>query len=172
MPQNAARVTVMMPDGQELLARLYERRRAAVGWQYRVGITCWAVGSSGRTERAEQSVWLDARHVRPLEGGDYSRIPTLATPTADGRQAWTVQDLPHRPGHPGARLIHVIGCQPHAAPITLDQALEILRQPRTVPCRECNAATSLPTAADPLPPQQDCAPLGERKRRPDRQWRG
>ncbi|MFF2205193.1 DUF6233 domain-containing protein [Streptomyces sp. NPDC058145] len=172
MPQNAARVTVMMPDGQELLARLYERRRAAVGWQYRVGITCWAVGSSGRTERAEQSVWLDARHVRPLEGGDYSRIPTLATPTADGRQAWTVQDLPHRPGHPGARLIHVIGCQPHAAPITLDQALEILRQPRTVPCRECNAATSLPTATDPLPPQQDCAPLGERERCPDRQWRG
>ncbi len=154
MPQNAARVTVMMPDGQELLARLYERRRAAVGWQYRVGITCWAVGSSGRTEPAEQSVWLDARHVRPLEGGDYSRIPTLATPTG-GRQAWTVQDLPHRPGHPKARLIHVIGCQPHAAPITLDQALDILRQPRAVTCRECHAATSLPTATDPQPTQPD-----------------
>ncbi|MFI1565262.1 DUF6233 domain-containing protein [Streptomyces sp. NPDC020490] len=173
MPQNAARVTVIMPDGQELRACLYERRRAAVGWQYRVGITGWAVGSSGRTEPAEQSVWLDARHVRPLEGGDYSRIPTLATPTADGRQAWTVQDLPHRPGHPGARLIHVIGCQPHATPITLDQALDILRQPRTVPCLECNAATSLPTTADPLPPQQDRAPLRERERHPEeRQWHG
>ncbi|MFF7183460.1 DUF6233 domain-containing protein [Streptomyces sp. NPDC008121] len=155
MPQNAARVTVMMPDGQELLARLYERRRAAVGWQYRVGITCWAVGSSGRTESAEQSVWLDARHVRPLEGGDYSRIPTVAALTTDERQAWTVQDLPHRPGHPGARLIHVIGCQPHAAPITLDQALDILRKPRTVTCRECHAATSLPTATDPQLIQSD-----------------
>ncbi|WP_222946974.1 DUF6233 domain-containing protein [Streptomyces sp. TRM49041] len=120
-----------------------------------MGITCWAVGSSGRTKPAEQSVWLDARHVRPLEGGDYSRIPTLATPTTDGRQAWTVQDLPHRPGHPGARLIHVIGCQPHAAPITLDQALDILRQPRAVTCRECHAATSLPTATDPQLTQPD-----------------
>ncbi|MER7577943.1 DUF6233 domain-containing protein [Streptomyces sp. NPDC126514] len=150
MPRNTARVAITMPDGQELRACLYERRRAAVGWQYRVGITCWAVGSRGRTEPAEQRVWLDARHVRPLEGGDYSRIPTLATPTADGRQAWTVQDLPHRPGHPGARLIHVIGCQPHGTPLTLDQALDLLRQPRTVPCRECNAATSLPLAATDL----------------------
>ncbi|MGW2583882.1 DUF6233 domain-containing protein [Streptomyces virginiae] len=129
-----------------------------------MGITCWAVGSSGRAVPEEQSVWLDARHVRPLEGGDYSRIPTLATPAADGRWAWTVQDLPHRPGHPGARLIHVFGCDRHATPLTLDQALEILRQPRTVPCRECAAATSFPATADPLPPQQDRAPLGERER--------
>ncbi|MEY9988155.1 hypothetical protein ABIE67_000187 [Streptomyces sp. V4I8] len=100
MPQYAARVVVMMPDGQELRARLYERRRAAVGWQYRVGITCWAAGSSGRTEPAEQSVWLDARHVRPLEGGDYSRVPTLATPSVDGRQAWTVQDSLTAPATP------------------------------------------------------------------------
>uniref|UniRef100_UPI003F491172 DUF6233 domain-containing protein n=1 Tax=Streptomyces sp. CA-141956 TaxID=3240051 RepID=UPI003F491172 len=164
MPQNAARLIVIMPDGQELRARLYERRRAATGWQYRVGITGWAVGSSGRTVPEEQSVWLDARHVRPLEGGDYSRIPTLATPAADGRQAWTVQDLPRRPGHPGARLIHVIGCDPHATPITLDQALEFLRQPRTVPCRECGATTSFPATSDPLPPQQDRAPLGKRER--------
>ncbi|MEU9298655.1 DUF6233 domain-containing protein [Streptomyces sp. NPDC048266] len=164
MLQNAARVTVIMPDGQELRAFLYERRRVAVGWQYRVGITGWAAGSGGRAEPAEQSVWLDARHVRPLEGGDYSQIPTLVTPTADGRQAWTVQDLPHRPGHPGARLIHVIGCQPHATPLTLDQALDILRQPRTVPCRECHAATSLPATADPQSPQQDHAPLTEGER--------
>ncbi|KPI20844.1 hypothetical protein OV450_7750, partial [Actinobacteria bacterium OV450] len=54
------------------------------------------------------------------------------------------RDLPHRPGHPGTRLIHVIGCQPGAAPITLDQALDALRQPRTVPCHTCKAATSLP----------------------------
>ncbi|MFI0206897.1 DUF6233 domain-containing protein [Streptomyces sp. NPDC016734] len=106
----------------------------------------WAPGSSGRVEPVEQDVWLDACHVRPLVGGDYRHVPTQAD---GGRQAWTVQDLPHRLGHPGARLIHVIGCQPHAAPITLDQALDILRQPRTVTCRECNAATSLPAATNP-----------------------
>ncbi|MYU00284.1 MULTISPECIES: DUF6233 domain-containing protein [unclassified Streptomyces] len=167
MSQNVVRVTVIMPDGQELRACLYERRRAAVGWQYRVGITGWTVGSNGRTEPTEQRVWLEARYVRPLEGGDYSRIPTLVAPAADGRQAWTVQDLPHRPGHPGARLIHVIGCQPHATPLTLGQALDLLRQPRTVPCRECHAATSLPATADPLPPQQNCAPLKEGECHPE-----
>ncbi|WP_420716593.1 DUF6233 domain-containing protein [Streptomyces sp. H27-H1] len=94
----------------------------------------------------EHSVWLDADHVRPLEGGDYSAVPTRpAAPAGRARQAWTVQNLPHRPGYPGARLVHVIGCQPGGAPIDLDQALDALHQPRTVPCRECNAASSLPS---------------------------
>ncbi len=158
MPGSTARVTVALPDGQELRACLYERRRAAGGWQYRVGITGWAAGSSGRAERVEQVVWLDACHVRPLAGGDYRDVPTRTTPADGGRQAWTVQDLPHRPGHPGARLIHVIGCQPHATPITLGQALDILRQPRTVTCRECRAATSLPAAADPQPAEPEGKP--------------
>ncbi|MFD5514075.1 DUF6233 domain-containing protein [Streptomyces sp. NPDC127051] len=98
---------------------------------------------SGRAEPVEHAVWLDARHVRPLDGADYSRIPTRTIPAAS-RQAWTLQDLPHRPGYPGARLIHVIGCHP-GTPLTPDQALEALRQPRTVPCHTCKAATSLPT---------------------------
>ncbi|MFE9934427.1 DUF6233 domain-containing protein [Streptomyces sp. NPDC005533] len=145
-----------MPDGQELRAHLYERRRTSDGWQYRVGISCWAPSEKeGCTEPAEHNVWLDARHVHPLQGGDYTRVPTRpATPAGHGRQAWTVQDLPHRPGHPAARLVHVIGCQPGATPITLDQALGILRQPRTVTCRECHAATSLPAVKDPRPTQQ------------------
>lgn len=151
MPRDVARVAVTLPDGQELRARLYERRRAADGWQYRVGITIWAPGSSVHPEPVEHGVWLDACHVRPLEGGDYSSIPTR-TSNSSSRQAWTVQELPHRPGHPGAHLLHVVGCQPGATPITLDQALDALRQPRTVPCRECNAASSLPSPTD-VPPQ-------------------
>ncbi|WP_327388051.1 DUF6233 domain-containing protein [Streptomyces sp. NBC_01207] len=86
--------------------------------------------------------------MRPLEGGDYSRVPTrqASTPAAfaGGQQAWTVQQLPHRPGHPGATLIHVIGCQPGGTPLGLDQTLDALKQPRAVTCRECNAASSLP----------------------------
>ncbi|MFD5514153.1 DUF6233 domain-containing protein [Streptomyces sp. NPDC127051] len=144
MPEDTARVAVALPDGQELRAQLYERRYAAGGWQYRVGIALWDAGGSGRAKPVEHSVWLDACHVRPLDGADYSHIPTRATPAAGG-QAWTLQGLPHRPGHPGTRLIHVIGCQPGAAPLTLDQALDALRQPRTVPCHTCKAATSLPT---------------------------
>ncbi|MEU3281745.1 DUF6233 domain-containing protein [Streptomyces antibioticus] len=150
MPAGNARVVVVLPDGQELRASLYERRRVPDGWQYRVAITIWGTGSSGRQEPVERAVWLDASHVRPLEGGDYSAVPTRpAAPVgrAAARQAWTVQNLPHRSGHPGARLVHVNGCQPGATPIDLDQALDALQQPRTVPCRECNAASSF-TPAD------------------------
>ncbi|MFD3760872.1 DUF6233 domain-containing protein [Streptomyces sp. NPDC058622] len=143
-----ARVIAVMPDGQELRASLYERRRTSEGWEYRVGVTVWGTGAGGRLESVEHRVWLGAGHVRPLEGGDYSRVPTrpASTPAAlvGGRQAWTVQQLPHRPGHPGATLIHVIGCQPGGTPLDLDQTLDALKQPRAVTCRECNAASSLP----------------------------
>lgn len=150
MPAGNARVVVVLPDGQELRASLYERRRVPDGWQYRVAITLWTAASNGHQEPVEHTVWLDASHVRPIEGGDYSTVPTRP-PAAAGlgvaRQAWTIQNLPHRPGHPGARLIHIIGCQPGAIPINLDQALDALQQPRTVPCRECNATSSF-TPAD------------------------
>ncbi|MFD9458558.1 DUF6233 domain-containing protein [Streptomyces sp. NPDC054904] len=143
-----AQVIAVMPDGQELRAFLYERRRASEGWEYRVGVTVWETGSMGRPESVEHRVWLGADYVRPLEGGDYSRVPTRPANTpaafAGGRQAWTVQQLPHRPGHPGATLIHVIGCQPGGTPLDLDQTLDALKQPRAVTCRECNAASSLP----------------------------
>ncbi|MFD3808388.1 DUF6233 domain-containing protein [Streptomyces sp. NPDC058619] len=143
-----ARVIAVMPDGQELRASLYERRRTSAGWEYRVGVTVWGTGSGGRPEPVEHRVWLGASHVRPLEGGDYSMVPTrpAGTPAAfsAGRQAWTVQQLPHRPGHPGATLIHVIGCHPGGIPLDLDQILDALKQPRAVTCRECNAASSLP----------------------------
>ncbi|MFD9360073.1 DUF6233 domain-containing protein [Streptomyces sp. NPDC060031] len=149
MPAGNARVLVILPDGQELRASLYERRRLPNGWQYRVAITIWTAGNSGRQEPVEHTVWLDASHVRPIEGGDYSTVPTRPTTPAShraaARQAWTIQNLPHRPGHPGARLIHVIGCQP-GVPIGLDQALDALQQPRTVPCLQCKAASSLPWA--------------------------
>ena len=141
-----ARVVVVLPDGQEVQACLYERRRGLPGWQYRVGVTIWGTGGDSAPTPVEHLVWLEAEQVRPVEGVDYSRIPTRSpAPYTAGRQAWTVQQLPHRPGHPGAAVVHVIGCQPGGTPLDLDQALDALRQPRTVPCHECRAATSLPT---------------------------
>ncbi|MEV6576403.1 DUF6233 domain-containing protein [Streptomyces sp. NPDC051577] len=110
-----------------------------------MGITIWADGGGGRVEPVEHGVWLDARHASPLGGADYSHVSTRAASTARG-QAWTLQDLPHRPGHPRARLLHVIGCHP-GTPLTLGQALDALRRPRTVACHICKAATSLPTPA-------------------------
>ncbi|MEV6332639.1 DUF6233 domain-containing protein [Streptomyces sp. NPDC051909] len=66
--------------------------------------------------------------------------------------AWTIQHLPHRPGHPGSTLIHVIGCTPSDHTLTREQALAALHQPRTAACRECDATRSLgPQQEQPTP---------------------
>ncbi|MGW1530299.1 DUF6233 domain-containing protein [Streptomyces sp. NPDC002159] len=66
-----------------------------------------------------------------------------STPPGKGQPAWTVQHLPHRPGLPGATLIHVVGCTPSPQMLDREQALAALRQPRAAACRECGAAGSL-----------------------------
>ncbi|MFI5868069.1 hypothetical protein [Streptomyces sp. NPDC051546] len=73
-PAGNARVVVVLPDGQELRALLYERRRGLEGWQYRVAIALWQAASGGRQEPVEHAVWLDAGHVRPIDGGDYGTV--------------------------------------------------------------------------------------------------
>ncbi|MEU6709086.1 DUF6233 domain-containing protein [Streptomyces wuyuanensis] len=67
----------------------------------------------------------------------------------NGQPTWTVQHLPHRPGHPGATLIHVIGCTPSDQTLDREQALTALRQPRAAACRECGAAGSLTDYKEP-----------------------
>ncbi|MGW8955797.1 DUF6233 domain-containing protein [Streptomyces sp. NPDC055709] len=59
------------------------------------------------------------------------------------RPAWTVQHLPHRPGHPGATLVHVIGCGPSGRALDREEALAALDQSRAAACKECDAAGSL-----------------------------
>ncbi|MFF4795364.1 DUF6233 domain-containing protein [Streptomyces sp. NPDC001276] len=58
-----------------------------------------------------------------------------------GRHA---QTDPACPGHPGATLLHVIGCTPSDRTLTREEALAALRQPRAAACIECDAARSLP----------------------------
>ncbi|MGW7200845.1 DUF6233 domain-containing protein [Streptomyces chryseus] len=65
-----------------------------------------------------------------------------------------MQHLPHRPGHPGATLVHVIGCTPSDQTLTREQALTALHQPRATACRECAAASSL-TDRQEIPPGTD-----------------
>ncbi|MFD5430356.1 DUF6233 domain-containing protein [Streptomyces sp. NPDC127084] len=47
------------------------------------------------------------------------------------------------PGHPGATLIHVIGCTPSDEILDQEQALAALSQPRAAACTKCDAARSL-----------------------------
>ncbi|WP_443079739.1 DUF6233 domain-containing protein [Streptomyces sp. NBC_01717] len=60
-----------------------------------------------------------------------------------------VHHLPHRPGHPGATLVHVIGCAPGGQRLNREQALTGLGQPRTTACKECDAAGSLASGDEP-----------------------
>ncbi|MET8810198.1 DUF6233 domain-containing protein [Streptomyces sp. NPDC004546] len=93
---------------------------------------------------------MSPAHARPIPGVSYEHIPThrlSETNTSSHKRppAWTLQYLPHRPGHPGATLLHVIGCTPSDRTLTREEALAALRQPRAAACIECDAARSLTT---------------------------
>ncbi|MEV5012616.1 DUF6233 domain-containing protein [Streptomyces sp. NPDC055692] len=142
-------IFVILPDAQEVRGRLHARRQVKDGWLYQVGILVWQNGTYGLAEPAEQRVWVNPAHARPVPGVSYEHVPThrlsaTDTPSQKHPPAWTLQYLPHRPGHPGATLLHVIGCTPSDRTLTREEALAALRQPRAAACIECDAARSLP----------------------------
>ncbi|MGW6262993.1 DUF6233 domain-containing protein [Streptomyces sp. NPDC055085] len=109
----------------------------------------WQDTADAAVEPVEYLAWVGPAHAHPIPGISYQHIPTrhiLGTSNAPPRKnqpAWTLQYLPHRPGHPGATLIHVIGCTPSDQTLSREQALSALSQPRAAACRECAAASSL-----------------------------
>ncbi|GGS09504.1 hypothetical protein GCM10010236_75030 [Streptomyces eurythermus] len=63
-------VRVVLPDGQELTARLWARRETPRGWLY-----------DGDVQAAEYRVWVRApEHVRPVDGAPYDVVPTERLP--------------------------------------------------------------------------------------------
>lgn len=144
----AALIMVTLPGGLEIRARLHARRQTKDGWRYQVGVLIWRDTADGGVEPVEHRAWVSPTHARPIPGISYAHVPTgrasqIDTPPRKGQPAWTVQHLPHRPGHPGATLIHVIGCTPSAQILDREQALTALHQPRAAACGECGAAQSL-----------------------------
>ncbi|WP_351237181.1 DUF6233 domain-containing protein [Streptomyces sp. NPDC002133] len=156
-PQGAPPIVVVLPDGQEVRARLHARRQVRGGWRYQVGVLMWREGASGGVEPVEYRAWVTPEQARPVPGVSYEQVPTHRLTPADSGQhgklkpAWTVQHLPHRPGHPGATLVHVIGCVPGGRPLDREAALTALGQPLAAACRECDAFGSL-AAGEALPP--------------------
>lgn len=144
---SAPSIFVVLPDGQEVRGRLHARRQVQDGWLYQVGILVWQDGANGSAEPAEQRVWVPPAHARPVPGVSYEHVPTRrlsGEATSQERlPTWTLQYLPHRPGHPGATLLHVVGCTPSDRTLTREEALVALRQPRAAACIECDAARSL-----------------------------
>ncbi|MET8413153.1 DUF6233 domain-containing protein [Streptomyces sp. NPDC005195] len=141
-------IFVVLPDAQEIRGRLHARRQVQDGWLYQVGILVWQDGANGSAEPAEQRAWVPPAHARPVPGVSYEHVPTHRVSgtgsLSQGRPpAWALQYLPHRPGHPGATLLHVVGCVPSDQTLTRDEALAALQQPRAAACIECDAARSL-----------------------------
>ncbi|MEU4730767.1 hypothetical protein [Streptomyces sp. NPDC023588] len=72
-----------LPDGQEVRARLHTRRWAPNGWRYRVGMLVWSAPADQQVEPVEYTVLVPAgedEYVRPVEGQDYSAVPTETSP--------------------------------------------------------------------------------------------
>lgn len=157
------RVRVTLPDGQNVLARLHERRQwPAAGWMYQVGIPAWANTDSEGVEAREYRVWLaPGKQVHPLQGVDYTGVPTFPLqeppikPDPDAtRWAFTVQRLPSsRERGPGGVVVHVWDCPDAPAgndELDVFEALDVMRTAAgAVLCKECGASVALGPLLDP-----------------------
>ncbi|MEU6492984.1 DUF6233 domain-containing protein [Streptomyces sp. NPDC046984] len=144
-------VRVLLPDGQELIARLWARHETVRGWFYEVGLPSYRNTEDGGVEPAEYRVWVRApEHVRPVHGVNYSAVPAerLEKPSAV-REALG----PRRPSgwvlvklDGGRGVIHAVDCEeaPVEGPVlTLDDVLDAAEHPGTRLCSLCGAAAEL-----------------------------
>ncbi|MER6240021.1 DUF6233 domain-containing protein [Streptomyces clavifer] len=79
-PDWAPLVDVLMPDGQRLRGRLYERRQVAEGWQYWIGLVLWQSPDPDRSEPGEYRAWMPAARAEPVPGTDYTGVPSVYLP--------------------------------------------------------------------------------------------
>lgn len=148
-------VRLLLPDGQEIVARLWRRRQLPDGWRYEVGIPAYTNTSEGGVEPAEYRVWVRApEHVRPVDGVSYDAVPTepLEEPSPV-REAlgprrpsgWVLQKLSGGHG-PGQAVLHARDCDeaPEGAPVLeLERALDAAEKAGVRLCALCGAAAEL-----------------------------
>ncbi|WP_052713993.1 DUF6233 domain-containing protein [Streptomyces katrae] len=141
-----AAITLLLPDGQELRVRLYERLQMDTGlWVFRIGVPLWQTTEGGGVEPAEYGTWVTSAQLRPIPGVALDQVPTHRNPA--GRAAATatpwvwVLDGRARP-----TTVHAEGCPlatDRAVPVKTMDALDALGQPGTVACTGCDAAETL-----------------------------
>lgn len=153
-------IWVTLPDGQELLGVLHERRCWPLGgWMYLVGLPMWAtVSATEQVEAREYRVWVTPDHVRRPEGVSYDGAPTIPLPGRaheddSGRWGWKVQRVPRRNSQPGAVVVHVWDCEEAPAgdeELDVFAALDVLQTVAgAVACKECGASLALGPLVDP-----------------------
>ncbi|GGX29616.1 DUF6233 domain-containing protein [Streptomyces chryseus] len=149
-------VRVVLPDGQELVARLYSRVQTPAGsWEYDVGMPAYRNPEAGGVEAAEYRVRVEApAHVRPVDGVSYEEVPTeyQEPPTVVQQvlgprrpSGWVLAKAGGR-GGPDRGVVHAVDCEeaPAGAPVlTLDRALDAAQHPGTRLCSLCGAAAEL-----------------------------
>ncbi|MFE6819599.1 DUF6233 domain-containing protein [Streptomyces sp. NPDC057675] len=148
-------IRVVLPDGQEIVGRLYARRQLPEGWVYLVSIPVYRNPSDGHVESVEYRMWLRPQdHLRPVEGMSYESVPTerieppsLVEQILGPRRpsGWVLEKLGGRSGRSQA-VVHAADCgeAPRNAPrLTLDQALDAAERPGVRLCSICGAAQEL-----------------------------
>ncbi|MFB8406037.1 DUF6233 domain-containing protein [Streptomyces sp. NPDC055912] len=148
-------IRVVLPDGQEIVGRLYARRQLPEGWVYLVSIPVYRNTTDGHVEPVEYRMWLRPQdHLRPVEGTSYDSVPTerLAPPslveqTLGPRRpsGWVLEKLGGRHGRSQA-VLHAADCgeAPTDTPrLSLDQALDAAGRPGVRLCSLCGAAQKL-----------------------------
>ncbi|MFD4320453.1 DUF6233 domain-containing protein [Streptomyces sp. NPDC058548] len=144
-------VTVVLPDRQEIRARLYSWHQTPGGWQGDVGLPSYRNRQDGTVEAAEYRVWLDAPdQIRAIPGVDYGSVPANRLPKPSLIQellgerrpsGWVMQGLER-----GRGIIHAPDCAEApqgAVTLSLDRALTLAEQPSVRLCSLCGAAAEL-----------------------------
>lgn len=111
-------IRVVLPDGQDIVGRLYARRQLPDGWVYLVSIPVYR-NSNEDVEPAEYRMWLRPQdHLRPVEGTSYDSVPTerLEPPSLVQQilgprrpSGWVLEPLGGRRG-PSQAVVHAVDC--------------------------------------------------------------
>jgi hypothetical protein len=155
-------VWVELSDGQSVTAQLkgrLQRLGPGGGWWCDLLLPVWAeVQLPDRVTVEPDSLILrvPARLVTPIEGTDYSAVPTrrerlptrlprLSPAAPPGR--WSVQHMPAPAGSVGRRVVHHESCWIPTvdAELTHDQVLRELARPGSEACTACPARNLLPS---------------------------
>ncbi|MFG2800588.1 DUF6233 domain-containing protein [Streptomyces pseudovenezuelae] len=147
-------IWVILPDKQEVVGCLHERRQTPDGWLYKVSVPAWR-NEDGRVEPAWYTVWVQApTHVRPVDGVSYDHVPTerLPQPSAVRKTlgprrptGWVLQRLDGQRGSDRG-VLHAPDCDeaPHGAPVLpVERALDAAEKAGVRLCTLCGAAQEL-----------------------------
>ncbi|MEU0698154.1 DUF6233 domain-containing protein [Streptomyces niveus] len=173
-----ALVRVLLPDGQELTARLWSRRQLPDGWVYLVGLPVYSNGPDGAVEASEYRVWVRApEHVRPVAGISYDGVPTERLPPpppvrealGPRRQSgWVTVSAGGSRGAGSRTVLHARDCAEAPPPVhvlSLEEALDLAERPATRLCERRGTGTGAPAAR--VRPHRNCLTTGAvRRRRP------